>query len=210
MSENANQTEMKRRNALRLSNEESNQLTKECIEAALVMLMKDHDFDSISITDIIRRAGVSRSAYYRNYTSKQDILANIYDRVATTIVDALSIELATQNMVNSYRVLFDKVQEISSLFEIIQMAGMMDQFQMTVNAKYLQAIDVNSATEYYRVLSWIGSIFNIILGWMQRENRETPEQMAQICSQFLSEEEWRIGTGIKWHSAAGIGQEGEA
>ena len=210
MSENANQTEMKRRNALRLSNEESNQLTKECIEAALVMLMKDHDFDSISITDIIRRAGVSRSAYYRNYTSKQDILANIYERVATTIVDALSIELATQNMVNSYRVLFDKVQEISSLFEIIQMAGMMDQFQMTVNAKYLQAIDVNSATEYYRVLSWIGSIFNIILGWMQRENRETPEQMAQICSQFLSEEEWRMGTGIKWNAAAVNVTEGDA
>ncbi len=56
-------------------------------------------------------------------------------------------------MVNSYRVLFDKVQEISSLFEIIQMAGMIDQFQMTVNAKYLQAIDVNSAMDYYRVLS---------------------------------------------------------
>lgn len=210
MSEHERQTELKRRNALRLSNEESNQLTKECIEAALVMLMKDHDFDSISITDIIRRAGVSRSAYYRNYTSKQDILANIYDRVATTIVDALSIELATQNMVNSYRVLFDKVQEISSLFEIIQMAGMMDQFQMTVNAKYLQVIDVNSATEYYRVLSWIGSIFNIILGWMQRENREPPEQMAQICSQFLSEEEWRIGTGIKWNAAAVNVTEGDA
>lgn len=113
-------------------------------------------------------------------------------------------------MVNSYRVLFDKVQEISSLFEIVQMAGMMDQFQMTVNAKYLQAIDMNSVMDYYRVLSWIGSIFNIILGWMQRENRETPEQMAQICSQFLSEDDWRIGTGIKWHSAAAIGQKGDA
>ncbi|MBQ8616176.1 MAG: TetR/AcrR family transcriptional regulator [Oscillospiraceae bacterium] len=210
MPENANQTELKRRNALRLSNEESNQLTRECIEAALVMLMKDHDFESISIMDIIRRAGVSRSAYYRNYSSKQDILTNIYDRVATAIVDALSVELATQNMVSSYRVLFDKVQEISPLFEIIQMAGMMDQFQMSVNAKYLQVIDVNSAVEYYRVLSWIGSIFNIILGWMQRENRETPEQMALICSQFLSEDEWRIGTGIKWNSTAGNTKEGDA
>lgn len=207
---NANETEMKRRNALRLSNEESNQLTRECIESALVMLMKDHDFDSISIMDIIRRAGVSRSAYYRNYSSKQDILTNIYDRVATAIVDALSVELAAQNMVSSYRVLFDKVQEISSLFEIIQMAGMMDQFQMSVNVKYLQAIDVNSAVEYYRVLSWIGSIFNIILGWMQRENRETPEQMALICSQFLSEDEWRIGTGIKWNAAVVNVKEGDA
>ena len=193
---------MKRRNALRLSNEESNQLTRECIEAALVVLMKDHDFDSISIMDIIRRAGVSRSAYYRNYSSKQDILTNIFDRVATAIVDALSIELATQNMISSYRVLFEKVLEVRPLFEIIQLAGMLDQFQLAVNEKYLQAIDVNSTVEYYRVLSWIGSIFNIILGWIQRGGQETPEQMAHICSQFLSEDEWRIGAGIKWNSAA--------
>ncbi|MBQ8617766.1 MAG: TetR/AcrR family transcriptional regulator [Clostridia bacterium] len=202
MSEIAGLTEMKRRNALRLSNEESNQLTRECIEAALVLLMKDHDFESISIMDIIRRAGVSRSAYYRNYNSKQDILTNIFDRVAAAIVDALSIELATKNMVSSYRVLFEKVLEVRPLFEIIQMAGMMDQFQLAVNEKYLQAIDVNSAVEYYRVLSWIGSIFNIILGWMQRGSQETPEQMAHICSQFLSEDEWRIGAGIKWNAAA--------
>lgn len=201
MSENANQTEMERRNALRLSNEESNRLTRECIEAALVLLMKEHDFQSISITDIIRKAGVSRSAYYRNYSSKEEILTNIFNRAAEIIVDALSIELVTQNIVSSYRVLFEKVLEIRDLFEIIQMAGMIDKFQMAVNEKYIQAIDADSAIEYYRVLSWIGSIFNIIFGWLQRGNPETPEQMAQICSQFLSEEEWRVGAGIKWSAA---------
>ena len=203
MSENANQTEMELRNALRLSNEESNRLTRECIEAALILLMKENDFQSISITDIIRRAGVSRSAYYRNYHSKEDILTNIFNRAAEAIVNALSIELISQNMINSYRILFEKVQEIKDLFAIIRMAGMVDEFQTAVNEKYLQAIDANSPEAYYRVLSWIGSIFNIIFGWLQRGNPETPEQMAHICSQFLSEEEWRIGTGIKWSTAVG-------
>ena len=198
MPETAYQTEMNRRNALRLSNEESNRLTRECIEAALILLMKESDFQSISITDIIRKAGVSRSAYYRNYTSKEDILTNVFNRAAQTIVDALYMELVLQNMVNSYRILFEKVQDIKDLFTIIRMAGMVDEFQMAVNAKYLQAVDANSPETYYRVLSWIGSIFNIIFGWLQRENPETPEQMAHICSRFLSEEEWRIGTGIKW------------
>ncbi|MBQ3194298.1 MAG: TetR/AcrR family transcriptional regulator [Oscillospiraceae bacterium] len=202
MSEYANQTEIERRNALRLSNEESNRLTRECIESALVLLMKDHDFQSISITDIIRRAGVSRSAYYRNYNSKEDILTNIFNRAAEAIVNALSIELVSQNMVSSYRILFEKVLEIQDLFTIIRKAGMVHEFQMAVNEKYLQAIDTNSPEAYYRVLSWIGSIFNIIFGWLQRGNQETPEQMAHICSQLLSEEEWRIGAGIQWNTAA--------
>ena len=200
MSKNMNQTEMNRRNALRLSNEESNRLTRECIEAALIILMKENDYQSISITDIIRKAGVSRSAYYRNYSSKEDILTNLFNRAAETIVNALSMELVTQNMVRSYCILFEKVQEIKELFEIIRMAGMVDKFEMAVNDKYLQAIDANSPEAYYRVLSWIGSIFNIIFGWIRHGYRETPKQMALICSRFLSEEEWHIGTGIKWNT----------
>ncbi len=191
---------MNRRNALRLSNEESNRLTRECIEAALIILMKENDYQSISISDIIRKAGVSRSAYYRNYNSKEDILTNLFNRAAETIVDALSTELIRHNMVRSYRVLFEKVQEIKELFEIIQMAGMVDKFEMAVNDKYLQAIDANFPDAYYRVLSWIGSIFNIIFGWIRHGYRETPEQMALICSRFLSEEEWHIGTEIKWNT----------
>ncbi len=179
-------------------NTEANRITQESIETSLLLLMEEKDFSSISITEITSRAGVSRTAYYRNYASKEDILTNIFNRTAETIVNALSIELASLNMVNSYLVLFKKVLEIKELFVIIQKAGMVVKFQMAVNEKYLQAIDVNSPEAYYRVLSWIGSVFNIIFGWLQRGSPETPEQMAHICSQFLSEEEWRIGSGIKW------------
>ena len=42
---------------------ESNRLAKECIVTALVELMKIRDYDSISITDIAKKAGVSRMAY---------------------------------------------------------------------------------------------------------------------------------------------------
>jgi len=55
---------------------ESNRLAKECIVTALIELMKVRDYNAISITDITKKAGVSRMAYYRNYTSKEDILKN--------------------------------------------------------------------------------------------------------------------------------------
>ena len=82
MSEDLPKSELARRNALRLSNAESNRLTRECIESALLILMEDKDLEDISITSIIKRAGVSRSAYYRNYSSKEDILANVFDEAA--------------------------------------------------------------------------------------------------------------------------------
>ena len=198
LSDLQNQTEMERRNALRLSNEESNRLTRECIESALVLLMKNTDFHAISITDIIRKAGVSRSAYYRNYTSKEDILTNVFHRAAETIVDALSEPMTQQNMFNCYRVLFAKVHERKKLFEIIEKAGMVYQFQSAVNEKYLSFLSCQPIEQHYRVLSWIGSVFNIIFGWASRNYEETPEQMAEICCDLLSEKDWNIGSGIKW------------
>ena len=66
--------ESRREQILRMSNEESNRFTKECICTALILLMNEQDFEKITISSIIKRAGVSRGAFYRNYSSKEDIL----------------------------------------------------------------------------------------------------------------------------------------
>lgn len=43
----------------------SHELAKECIFTALMLLMEKQDYEKITITDIARRAGVSRMTYYR-------------------------------------------------------------------------------------------------------------------------------------------------
>ena len=191
-------TEMEQRNALRLSNEESNKLTRECIESALVLLMNDRAFSEISITNIIRRAGVSRSAYYRNYASKEDILTNVFHKAADTIISALADSLTEMNMHKSYLTIFEKVLEGKIFFEIIDKANMIYTFQSTLNEKYLSFVEERTVEEHYRVLSWIGSILNVIFGWIHRDYKESPEEMAKICCLMVSEEEWQIGAGISW------------
>lgn len=57
------QTETERYDVLRLSNKESNKLTRESIRTALVFLMGQKPFDKIKITEIVNRAGVSRTAF---------------------------------------------------------------------------------------------------------------------------------------------------
>ncbi len=51
---------------LRLSNEETNRLTRESLETALLQLLQEQDIRDISIEALVQRAGVSRMAYYRN------------------------------------------------------------------------------------------------------------------------------------------------
>ena len=56
------------------SNQEANQITRESIETALLHLM-------------VKKAGVSRNAFYRNYKSKEEILELAYERASHQWMD---------------------------------------------------------------------------------------------------------------------------
>lgn len=72
-----------------LSNEESHRLTIESIETALLQLMQEHNLKEISVTQIVKRAGVSRGAFYRNYDTKEDVLRAISKRHGKHIYELL-------------------------------------------------------------------------------------------------------------------------
>ena len=82
---------------------ESNRLAKECIVTALIELMKVQDYHSITITQITRKAGVSRMAYYRNYTSKEDILNKYMEEVGISIHEKISNMNTREEILDYYR-----------------------------------------------------------------------------------------------------------
>ena len=75
---------------LRKSNQESNFLTREAIETALLQLLEKKDLAKISISELVKRAGVSRAAFYRNYDSKEEILESVFKRSVQNIMEQLS------------------------------------------------------------------------------------------------------------------------
>ena len=81
MSEKGTTVSPRKLELLKYYNQEANLVTQESIETALLLLMQEKDFESISVTEIASRAGVSRTAYYRNYASKEDVLRNVFNRV---------------------------------------------------------------------------------------------------------------------------------
>ena len=63
----------------------ANLLTRESILLAFLDLLQTEEYSRITITDITRRAGVSRNAYYRNYDSKEGILQAKMDELGEEI-----------------------------------------------------------------------------------------------------------------------------
>lgn len=110
-----------------VSNKESNQLTKESIETALLFLMEKKDLQQISISELVRKAGVSRNAFYRNYKSKEEILEHAYARKSQIWADKwqhLQERVQRQGLKNSLTDLLqeqkDKVGKQQTLTNISQ------------------------------------------------------------------------------------------
>ncbi|MER0122830.1 TetR/AcrR family transcriptional regulator [Streptococcus sp. ZJ93] len=69
------------------SNTEINQLTREAIETALLFLLEKKELKHISISELVKKAGVSRNAFYRNYKSKEEILELAYAKTSQNLMD---------------------------------------------------------------------------------------------------------------------------
>lgn len=103
----------------------SHELAKECIFTALMLLMEKQDYEKITITDIARRAGVSRMTYYRVYQDKDDI-------IKTHLIEAFDqmvMEINTQNNYTEndfFRCFFETVKKNEILFHNALKANMLE------------------------------------------------------------------------------------
>ena len=58
----------------RPTNREANAITRESLFEALLLLVEKKPFEKITVSELVRRAGVSRTAFYRNYNSITEIV----------------------------------------------------------------------------------------------------------------------------------------
>ena len=64
-----------------MNNQEKNSYVRKQILHALLDMMNEQDFSSIPVSALAGRAGVGRASFYRNFTSKEDVLRQEADRL---------------------------------------------------------------------------------------------------------------------------------
>ncbi|MBT9248099.1 TetR/AcrR family transcriptional regulator (plasmid) [Gemmobacter fulvus] len=64
----------------RLSRQEQQQRTRECLLDAVEMLFAEGGVNATSLRNVCERAGFSQGAFYSNFASKQDLLLSVLER----------------------------------------------------------------------------------------------------------------------------------
>lgn len=168
---------------------ESNRLAKEYIVTALVELMKTKEYDSISITDIAKKAGVSRMAYYRNYTSKDDILNKYIEEVGESIHQMIAESNSSAVPFDYFYALFVQLGKYSDLAIVSYRAhlGELILAALVKNMFITFPPRRDCATERYQRFFLAGAFYNVFIEWLKGGLTESPADMARICANMATE-----------------------
>lgn len=167
---------------------QTNIQVKQDMYKALLRLMGDKTFSSISVSDITSEANVSRMSFYRNYNAIEDILMEHLDEV----VEEYRAKEAKEPDTGSKTVFYEKKYMLRcfrffylhrEFIDALITAGMGDLFLAKITEYLIQKwIDVEKGTreENLRISAFAGAIYNMYREWSKGDFLELPEDVATI------------------------------
>lgn len=145
----------KQRSTLHRNNVESNAITREAIRDALYILMRTTAFEDITITAIINKSGVSRSAFYRNYKTKIDILHDTVEEICNSFIAGASYSLE-----GNWELTFSILRKNKEKLDLIFQAGMEHHLLDELNKN----LDYSSGNDFQAAMN-NGLIYNVLTYW---------------------------------------------
>ncbi len=161
---------------------EEHEIIKQSTAKALFCLMELKSFSDITITELIKKAGIARATYYRNYSSKEAVLEEYIDDIlhafnAEYPVKSISDRFTTQHIL----CVLDYVSRYHKELQILHKCGLSSIYLDRMN-RYLFKITLNGPIgmkEKFDLYAYAGAEFNIIFNWLIDDMKESPYAIAE-------------------------------
>lgn len=161
---------------------EKNQFIKKCIAKALVELMKEKDLKDISITEITKKAGVSRMSYYRNYYYKEDILNSYMDEILETY-NQYRDALISRNGYELYDIVlhvFESFKEHKDFVLALDKSNLSSVIQNKMNTYIKDIYGGDDIKKQYHAVMYSGALYNTCKTWLTNGTVEDEKVLAKI------------------------------
>ena len=164
----------------------NHELAVDSIYTALVQLMEKKPYKEITITDITKRAGVSRMAYYRNYETKDEILTKRLEGEIHNLSERSKRKKYT-SMEDALVDFFDTFQADGILQTVVR-AGLVDKLidyhksLMIELYKNILDVDISIPENMMRLFADMGSSVWMILYCKEQDFKVDSKIIAQMLT----------------------------
>lgn len=159
---------------------EANIRVKNSITDALFSLMHEKSFSEISITEIIRKAKVARVSFYRNYSSKEDVLVTLVRDILKQFQEEAEYDLADylsyQNILRSFQYLKKYGTYVIDLYH--SGFGTILLEELNEFHEMIAGVMPANSMEKYQLYMYIGALYNTAIVWLLNGTQESAEDIS--------------------------------
>lgn len=163
--------------------------SKEWFAEALLTLMQEKPFHSITVTEIAEQAQLARRTFYRHFHLPTDILDYLVQKLCEQYIGALLT--ASDLSFAKIALIFFKFCETNKDFFLIMHKNNLLLYLLQQFNQYLPEIQTrvrgsNSLlADGYSIYFSAGGFWNLLIKWLEDGAKESPEEMAKIACHII-------------------------
>jgi AcrR family transcriptional regulator len=146
--------------------------------------MREKSYKELSVSELCRKAGVSRMAFYRNYQVVNDLFRETARELNEKIILAVGSPFRRGTTVDWYEQAFHIIREHRDEVAIMFQENFQLEWMKVVNGLAVHDPAFSTEKKYQRLI-WCGGFENIVAFWLNRGMRESPREMADYCIRYL-------------------------
>jgi len=153
--------------------------TRDRLGDALIELMLEKAFDTITVQDVLDRAGVGRSTFYVHYRDKDDLFISDVDDFWGSFASMLSRRGEKSNRIAPVRELFEHVSQVRSFLTALHESGRFHDVMELGRLHFARGIELrfNEVPRAARMAresrselahAYSGALIALLLRWLDR------------------------------------------
>ncbi|MDE6408130.1 MAG: TetR/AcrR family transcriptional regulator [Anaeroplasmataceae bacterium] len=152
---------------------------KNAMVKALFILLEKKPLSEIKIKELVKKAGVARASFYRNFKTKEDVIIYFLNTLLLQYKEKYTADLAHiaryENVLRTFNYVYSYKMELQSLFQ----AKLGQMFLDAINEYIITSTDLQHEKQLYKYpfYSYAGALYNVIYYWITSGCKESPEEM---------------------------------
>ena len=180
--------------------------TRQSLRTALMELIKEKDYDALSIEEITERANVGRTTFYLHYKDKEDLLMEefstiLYERamVLSEIPFSVWLQISDEDPKNSKSsqpllLVFQHIYENSELYYLLLQSSnsskVIERIRKITTDSIVKFVEAKKETDPIPLLAEVpieffaaffsGALISVVSWWISEDMKHTPEEVTKM------------------------------
>ena len=154
---------------------------KNAMVKALFILLEQKPLSDITVKELVKKAGVARASFYRNFKTKEDVIIYFLNTLLLQYKEKYAADLAHiaryDNVLRTFNYVLSYKMELQSLFQ----AKLGQMFLDAINDYIITSTDLQHEKQLYKYpfYSYAGALYNVIYYWITSGCKESPQEITE-------------------------------